>query len=335
MKQRLIFIDHSFHQTTHSSDFLRTVLSETFEIHSVWDESWKGGPSISADEINQYDYAFYLQVMSPLSELKKIRIPITWAPMYDGEKFEYARWKLLSKFDIKILSFSKKISLWSARFGMPVLDVQYYYLPPQRAIGASGNNVLFWYRGGISFEQVLKLFDPATIDSFVLLERPDGKNPPLSIAPETVSAYKINHIQADFLPREQYLELLKRCSIFVTPRKKEGIGAFTEALAMGKCVIAYDDATHNEYITHGVDGLLFNESTGVLDLSHVSELGEAAYQRAARADERWRNDKDHISTFIKTKRQVTPTSLWWWRTLLELSSIARKARYYAKRVLTH
>lgn len=328
-KPTLAFIDHSFHKKTGSSAFLHELFRESFEVSEYWDESWAGGPAISAETINGHDYVFYMQVMSSISELAKVKIPIIWAPMYDGTKFNYPYWKIIASHNVKILSFSKKISAWCSRFLIPTLSVQYYYIKPGAIPNVQGNHVLFWYRGGITFDNIRKIISAKQVDSFTLIVSPDVKKDMLKLSESDMFEYKILRIDG-FLSRKEYIELLEKSSIFIAPRKKEGIGAFTEALALGKCVIAYDDATHNEYITHGVDGLLFTEKSQLLDLSQTHALGVAAQKRATEKQHQWNIDRDKIAQFVynqyPTNPAIIPTTFWKLLNFLWVFIIKMRAR---------
>lgn len=55
---------------------------------------------------------------------------------------------------------------------------------------------------------------------------------------------------------QQYIQ---KSALYFAPRKYEGIGmSFLEAMASGRCVIAPDYPTMNEYIKNGETGYLYN-----------------------------------------------------------------------------
>ncbi|MBI5134442.1 MAG: glycosyltransferase [Candidatus Taylorbacteria bacterium] len=329
-KLRLAFIDHSFHKKSRSGDFLRRIFSDHFEITDYWDESWQGGATVPPEEINKHDYAFYFQVLNPFHELERIRVPMLWAPMYDGIKFNYFYWKAISQFDIKILSFSKKITSWLTAFSNPVLPLQ-YYIPPTEIEQIQGNRVFFWYRGGITFNDIKRLIDPRQIDRFTLFENPDKEGQTFSISKEDIEGYKIERVVESFLPKERYSKLVRDSNIFIAPRKKEGIGmSFIEALAAGKCVIGYDDATLCEYVTHGIDGLLFTENTPRLDLSKTDAIRHAAAERYSIGYDRWLLERKAILPFLTApyRAQTSHFSRSLWVFLYRVSAFKRKVRYY-------
>ncbi len=253
--------------------------------------------------------------------------------MYDGEKFNYGRWKILSRYPIRILSFSRAITLWAKRFSLPTLTVQYYYIPPVTIRSRlDGIRILFWYRGGIDFNDIRRIIDPRQVQAFTIIDTSDPGQRPLVICDADRSAYQIQIIRDGFTAREDYLALLNNSTVFIAPRKKEGIGAFTEALALGKCVIAYNDAVHNEYITHGVDGILFDEKTRYVDLSHIDQIGEMAWRRACTQHALWTKDCEKIISFIRepytVPRPWLPIRVW--KYVERIIDTQRKLRYYAR-----
>jgi glycosyltransferase involved in cell wall biosynthesis len=68
--------------------------------------------------------------------------------------------------------------------------------------------------------------------------------------------------------------------------------SFLEAMARGQCVIAADNPTMNEYITHGVNGLLFAPRQPMpLDLAAMPRLGRRAREGIEDGFERWQRDR--------------------------------------------
>jgi len=103
-----------------------------------------------------------------------------------------------------------------------------------------------------------------------------------------------------FAEKRDFFNILDRANIFFAPRRAEGIGqSFLEAMARGQCVIAPDNGTMNEYILHGVNGLLYDpEHPAPLDFSRFAELGEAARRSVAIGYQRWIAAEDHLEEFI-------------------------------------
>jgi glycosyltransferase involved in cell wall biosynthesis len=304
--KNMAFVDHSFHKLSRSGDFLRTIFRENFIINDYWDESWAGGKRVEAKVINQNDYSFYFQTLNDLPELKKNRTKKIWAPMYDSFIFDKLYWRALSDFELKIICFSKKVFEYISKFNIEAINVQYYIDPssfPTKAISVK-KKIFFWYRGGIKLADVLPKIkiNLDLIDSIIYLVNPDPNNKKENL--ETLSSHplfsKITFIDKGFLNRDEYMRLVEQADIFISPRKKEGIGmSFLEAMAMGQCIIAYNDATMNEYIKDGVNGYLFNEKTDKIDLSDIDQVTKNSRIRNAIGYNEWENNVKKILDFIK------------------------------------
>ena len=74
--------------------------------------------------------------------------------------------------------------------------------------------------------------------------------------------------------REEMIKDMEKSAVYIAPRLYEGIGmSFLEAMAHGRCVIAPDNPTMNEYITDKVTGYLYNPNQIVpLSLDRIKEI---------------------------------------------------------------
>lgn len=148
-KPTLAFVDHSFHQKTKCTDFLKEILREKFIIADYWDHGWENGNKISVEKVGGYDYIIFFQILPPLDELKKIKGKIIWAPMYDSLRDDPLFWKKLSLLPIKILSFSGKISSYCRKYGLEKIDLQYFKNPEEYQRNIPGKkNIYFFGIGG-------------------------------------------------------------------------------------------------------------------------------------------------------------------------------------------
>ena len=175
-----------------------------------------------------------------------------------------------------------------------LLDVRYFPDPstlPQTA--GDSKKVFLWERGGVSRERAETMF-PAS-DGYTLVVK--GAH--------------------EFLPREEYMRKLASCGIVVAPRRKEGIGmAFLEAMAMGKCVVAHNDATMNEYIVDGESGILVDfDAPERIAFSRVEKVREGVATAVARHWARWRDDAQKIAPFIAALPPCRPS----WRQRLKIA----------------
>ena len=83
--------------------------------------------------------------------------------------------------------------------------------------------------------------------------------------------------------------------------------AFLEAMAMGKCVVAHDDATMNEYIVDGESGLLVDFDRPVrIAPERVARARAGVAAAAARHRARWVEDAAKIVPFVQSLAPCRP-----------------------------
>lgn len=300
-KPTLAFVDHSFHKKTNSGDFLRVLLSTHFDIIDFWDNSWDDGEKIHINEVNKCDYVFYFQVISPLKILANLKPRIIWVPMYDGEKFNDLYWKNLANLPIKIVCFSNKLYEHCKKHGIEALRVQYYFNPDlyKANLPLNGNHFFFWDRGDIGFNEIKKIIKPEDVDSFIYKSTPDPFKKSEKIPENDTEEYKIKKIETDFIPKKDYLELLSKCNLYISPRKKEGIGmSFLEAMAMGHTIIANNDSTMNEYIKNNFNGYLFGDNYEFIDFRNIEQVRKNSVISARIGYAKWEKDQKNIINFI-------------------------------------
>lgn len=282
-----LFIDHEYHKRTGSAKFFLDIVRKSF----VVDEHYYDRYYRTQVEKVAADYDGVIIWEFPISRNKfffrgKKNV---FVPMYDNEWASYWQWKRIAWSGMGVISFCDKVTAHAKKCGVKnILDVRYFPNPsdfPQEE--GESKRVFLWERGDISEDTVKKLFPPE-------------------------SGYTFDVKRGDeFLSREEYLSRIAACEIVVAPRRKEGIGmAFLEAMAMGKCVVAHNDATMNEYIKDGVNGILFDadrpiaiaESQVLSVLSNIHAIKEQFYGA-------WLEDMKKISNFIFTQKPCAPSLL--------------------------
>lgn len=101
-----------------------------------------------------------------------------------------------------------------------------------------------------------------------------------------------------------YRQALSRSNVFICPRFTEGIGmAMLEALSKGMLVIAHDEPTANEYISHRVNGILLNfRALTDVSLKPIDPLaiGAAARKFYIQGVESWISRIGEIRFLVKT-----------------------------------
>ena len=282
---KLLFIDHECHKKTRSAEFFLDVVRKAFDVeehyysHYYQTGAWK--------VVKDCDVAVIWEF--PISRWKfffhgKRNV---FVPMYDNEWGSYWQWKRIAWSGMGVISFCDKVTKHAARCGVKnILDVRYFPDPaslPQTK--GDPKRVFLWERGEIDRSVAEILFPPS--EGHVLdIKRAD-----------------------ESLDRDAYLERMSKCGIVIAPRRKEGIGrAFLEVMAMAKFVVAHDDATMNEYINDGENGILFNANDPKqIPNAAVSRVLENVGKYAAGMHARWLQDKSIISSFVNEQVPCSPS----------------------------
>ncbi len=284
---RVLFIDHACHKATASADFFVEILRRAFEVTPLYYTKYyrTGAEAAMQGQDGAVIWEF------PVSRSRfyfpgKVNV---FVPMYDNEWGSRWQWRRLAASGMGVVSFCAKVSRHARRCGVTnLLDVRYFPDPatlPQEA--GDPKKVFLWERGGVSRAQAETMFPKE--DGYALVVKGTG----------------------DFLPRDEHLARMAACGVVIAPRRKEGIGmAFLEAMAMGKCVVAHDDATMNEYITDGESGVLVDfDRPERLAPERVARARAGVSAAAARHRARWVEDAAKIAPFVAGQAPCRPGPL--------------------------
>lgn len=304
MSRRLVVIDHSFHQKTKSSDFFVEVLAKRYEIARLWDDAWKDGPHVTAEQIaaENADVVFYWQSLGPFAELRKLNRPFFWAPMYDEVVYRTpAFWRRLRTLPVSVISFSSSLAGQLEELGFRVMRVQYYPIPAAIPAPDAQRKLLIWQRTNIGLGVAQKLVGDQKLDRAVLKIDPDPGFEEEPIPDPTVGGVKVEVVRG-FLEKAAYDDLVNGSTIYLAPRKFEGIGmAFLEAMARGAAVLAPDRPTMNEYIVHGQNGYLFDPvRPSRIDLSDLDRVRKDALRSVAAGRQKWQDSQEGILDFLES-----------------------------------
>lgn len=287
---KILFIDHETHLKTNSTAFLVDLLKKRFNV--VCHYYKKHYRANCREKARKCDLLLIFEF--PLSRRKFFAYgkKNVFVPMYDNEWQSFWQWKRIAWSGMGVISFCGKVSGHARRCGVDnLLDARYFpdaaaeNLPMGRG---ETKKVFAWERNDSANEALSGLF-PGKLGYEISLKR-----------------------KGEFTGRAEYLEDLSKHGIFAAPRKKEGIGmAFLEAMAMEKCVVAFDDATMNEYITDGRNGILFGNGRGVrpVDAATARAISEnmAAHNKVFL--QRWMEDKERILDFVAAQKACRPPLL--------------------------
>ena len=301
----ILFVDLEFHLKTKSADFFLSILrsSHDVDVHYYRDAYHADIPQ---EKIDRADLIIVWQASLGRKNFVVNGKPCIFIPMYDDDWGSRVQWKRIGASGTHVISFCDAISKRAKRGGVPsdhLLDLRFAY-DPNAFVGFEGdpNVAAIWERGFFGLPEFKRLFPPGFFKKLIVIRRPQPGLVFKPISQSDISAYNITLVESDFIPKDDYLQLIKEPGVFLAPRPKEGIGmSFLEALAMGKCVIAHSDATMNEYITDGENGFIRNLNGNIATISKDDILSVRNRVKATATAQysRWISDKERIIPFVK------------------------------------
>ena len=161
----------------------------------------------------------------------------------------------------------------------------------------------FWQRRQeLQWETLRSLVGDSRLSWINLHQAPDLHSSPVTAIPKSdQESYRLR-FSAWSEDRSTYDEALRQAGIYFAPRLYEGIGmSFLEAMAMGKAIVAPDNPTMNEYLTHNVNGYLFNpEDPRPVALTRFREMGKMARETIERGRPRWLRSREELGHWLLT-----------------------------------
>ncbi|MFC4621198.1 glycosyltransferase [Comamonas nitrativorans] len=312
---KALFVGHGFHRRTNSSKFFIDYLKKIFDLQLYWLMPHEADANYPRQFIGSFDFVFFWQLMPDkritdhLTAGRIVCIPMYDATgVYETAAFNPKRWLSLKEYPF--ISFCRTFHQ-----DLKSIDIQSFllqYAPGALPVLTNGREnrvkprVLFLFRRlEISWAMVRQLFEPNDVESIHIHVSTDPKHqfdPPTEA---DMKAYRIT-ISTWFDKRDEYDALLDNHDIFVAPRLYEGIGmAFLDAMAKGLCVVAPDRPTMNEYIEHGVSGLLFDSAAPKrLEISNWKAIGVAARRKLGCLSEKFDTDLKILRLYLMSRRVV-------------------------------
>ena len=280
----ILFVDHVCHRKTRSADFFLDILraQHTVNCH-YYDTYYKCG--IPRSKIAAADLIIFWEFLPGRFKIAVNGKPCLFVPMYDNEWGSKWQWRRIARSGMSVLSFCDALTRHAKSCGVKNILTVHYAMDPSRFPQNTGDprKALYWDRGNFAESTIRALFEADVLDELV--------------------------VQRDFLPPEEYAAFLDRFGVYIAPRAKEGIGmAFLEQIARGKCVVAHDDATMNEYITDGQTGIIRNFSAPQKKIS-AADIQSVLPNIRAHADKlyaRWCLEQSAILPFCEAAAKLPP-----------------------------
>lgn len=305
--KRILFIDHEMHRTTGSFRFLERLLRERYEVETYY-YARHGHCHPPQKLVEAADWIVFLEFLPWRYRMGVPRKKCLFVPMYDNEWGSRWQWTRIARSRMHVLSFCERVTKHARACGVRnVLDVR-YAPDPARFCEMRGDprKLLLWERGSVTFETVKALFAPEALDEVLVLRHPEEALAHTAISADDAARYHVRVVETGFLPEAEYKALLRGPGLVLAPRLKEGIGmAFLEAMAMGKVVIAHNDATMDEAIQEGVNGVL-------VDMRHPTRLDAETLRRLHAKGfsmetqyARWQDDAQRLLAYLQAPERET------------------------------
>lgn len=308
--KKLLFIGHEFHKTTKSSYFMQELLAEKYEIESFYIDPYKITDTDFAQISGKtFDILVLWQVMPSLMELEKYIKFKTCAffPMYDHTKtLNSPLWNEYK--NCNIINFSKAFHKTCKEGGLSSYYIQYFPKPADILDEGDEKSIFFWQRSDkITTKTLEKVIDIKKIDKLYLHKNTDPKNK--FIPPSKNLESKVVY-SSWFDTKDEMQKYIQKSALYFAPRRYEGIGmSFLEAMAAGRCVIAPDYPTMNEYIKNRETGFLYDyKRPELLTLSNIRKIQKNASEYIKQGYEKWEKEKYKIFEYIESD-PVTDTDL--------------------------
>lgn len=298
---KIAFVDMSFHiENTKSSQFFIDILSPLGEIHHISNiDAWKKVPAIKPDIL------IIWQLLPSPAEIDFWGVKnVILIPMYDACPHDLDFWNKYKKY--KIFCFSKTLFFLLKENGFTCYHSQYYIKPNEISINKFNENLcncFFWERYNkltwATVKNVIKFLPLKHVHFHTGLTQSQDERP----TQEEVDKYSIT-FSTWFEHKSDLDKILDNTGIYISPRVEEGIGlSFIEALSRGNLVAAFDAPTMNEYITDGVDGILFTHDKFPKEQytpEQINSIQNKSVKRAKEGYEKWISSEPAIRDFISS-----------------------------------
>lgn len=298
----ILFVDHECHLRTHSADFFLGIIASGNAVRTAYCKT-AYDCRLAHDDIAWAELVIFWEFLPSRFEVGCVGKPCVFVPMYDNEWGSRFQWRRIALSGMAVLSFCDRLSEHARRCGVTNLLTVHYAIDPADFAGHSGDaaTAALWERGDVTLDTLKALFPKGVLRRTVLLRRGAIAHTASPITESEREDWNIELHEGGFVSKEESRQITKDCGIYIAPRFAEGIGmAFLEALAAGKCVIAHDNATMNEYIEDGKSGILVDmRRPSVVDMGKVATVRANMPAVASSLHSRWLAERETIAPFLR------------------------------------
>lgn len=304
--KKLLYIGHSYHYKTKSTSFLKELLREEYEVEEFGYDPYLDTSS-AYQKLNkkEFDIVVCFQIMPSLTELKKyVKFKTNiFFPMYDGvPDRKNPIWNEYE--DSLIINFSKTLHNELYALGFNSKYIQYFPKPMENINFGNEKSVFFWNRTEkININTVHNVLKLSNIEHIHIHKDLDPGNNSI----ELNEPWDVTFSESSwFDDKKDLINKIMESSLYIAPRVFEGIGmSFLEAMAMGRCVIAPNYPTMNEYIVSGKNGYLYEfSSLYPIIADNIRTIQKNSIEYIKNGYEKWNNEKYNIIKWIKQKNDI-------------------------------
>ena len=297
MRLKILFIGHSYHTVTKSSEFFINHLETIGEVSTEFDDCWKG--IVQADYrpiLKSFDMVVVWQLPQVIAAIAKSGHPnLVFVPMYDSvHKLGRVFWNKLKK--VKIVCFSPTLRATCLSYDLDSYFLQYYPEGSAEAkVGYESRRMFFWQRRAVPNWQTLTSVLP--VSQFERLHHHVAMDPGLENSPERSIVPTASEIQQKnfgnstwFEKKTDLIAKLSEFNLFFLPREREGIGfSFLDCMEIGMIPVGFNLPTFNEYVVDGVNGFIVDKKQRLdlpalvpvaANMRHYLRKGRINYQRS-------------------------------------------------------
>ena len=298
--KKMLYIGHRYHLKTKSNSFFLSILEKEYEITFISFDPYSN-KYVGVDEAqkSRYDVLLTWQIMPDMDFLLtnfqfRQRLPV---PMYDAiVTKDYDPWPPHREF--KIICFSKTLHEELIRRGYRSHYIQYFPMPYDTVEWGNSQSVFFWQRlEQINVNTVARLLENLQVEHIHIHKSLDPNQK--FVEPGSALCKKITYSEWFENPSDMH-RIMQDSALYIAPRLYEGIGmSFLEAMAMGRCVIAPNYPTMNEYIVNGENGILYDmDDVQPVTIDDIQKIQKNALEFIKDGYQKWEENKDNILKWI-------------------------------------
>ena len=225
------------------------------------------GKKLDLEDIKNFNRTphIFCQFPPPQEILSNTSSKLIWIPMWDHIVSKNQIWWNSLPKNLRIIAFSDSVYQKAVEANLSVLKVKYYPNPSHfpRVDFNQPLTARYWNRRGLySSSLIKKICIKLNIERLIFIGELDPHIPKKLVYdfPENFGKVQVQTFPY-MVSQEKYKTFLRETNVLIAPRKSEGVGmTFLEAMASGSVVFSYDAPTMNEYITHKVNGYLFDKT---------------------------------------------------------------------------